>query len=102
MFARGLRAMRLCLALMAATAVTWTLVSHRDRPAPNPREGGVVFVYFPSLCANPGDPGACQEQPQDTRPAFESMAACSAFADRALKAAHNPRMMASCMKQWEG
>jgi hypothetical protein len=92
---------RFCLSLGAALAVTSVLVSHRGEPASNLDGVGVVYVYFPSLCAAPGDSRDCHEIPRPVRPSFDSMAACSAYADVELNQAHNPRIMASCMRQRE-
>lgn len=94
--------LRLCLSLGAAVAVASVLMTHRGGPAPNLEGPGVVYVYFPSECAVAGVAKDCREVPRAGRPSFESMAACSAHADRELKAAHNPRLLASCMKTREG
>lgn len=93
---------RFCLAIGGALIVAAVLMTHRSGPAPSPDGDGVVFVYFPSLCAAPGDATNCREIPGPARPAFSSMAACSAYADVQLRNEHNPRIMASCLKQWEG
>jgi hypothetical protein len=93
---------RFCLSFGAALTVASVLVSQRAGPAPDPEGVGIVYVYFPSLCAAPGDSRDCRELPRPARPAFESMAACSAYADTELRQAHNPRLMASCLKQREG
>ena len=93
--------LRLCLSFGAALTVASVLVSHRAGPAPNLEGAGIVFVYFPSLCEAPGDARRCEEIRRPNRPSFESMAACSAFADIELNREHNPRLMASCMKQRE-
>jgi hypothetical protein len=90
------------LLLGASLAVASLLLTHRDGPAPDPEGPGVVFVYFPSLCAQAGDPSDCHEISRSARPSFESMAACSAYADVELRQQSNPRLMASCMKQREG
>jgi len=92
---------RFCLSIGATLAVASVLVSHRAGPAANFEETGVVYVYFPSLCAAPGDPSDCRELPRPARPSFDSMAACSAYADSELRQEHNPRIMASCMKERE-
>jgi hypothetical protein len=92
---------RFCLSLGAALAVTTVLVAHRAGPAPDAAQAGVVYVYFPSLCAAPGDPRDCHEISQPARPSFESMAACSAYADVQLGRENNPKLMASCMRQRE-
>jgi len=91
-----------CLFFGASLAVASLLLAHRDGPAPDPEGPGVVFVYFPSLCAQAGDPNDCHEISRSSRPSFESMAACSAYADAELRHESNPRLMASCMKQHEG
>src|ERR1700722_563580 len=93
---------RFCLSFGVTVVVAAVLVTHRGRPTPNPEGNGVVFVYFPSLCANPGDASDCREIPGPARPAFSTMAACSAYADVQLRQENNPRLMASCMKQREG
>jgi hypothetical protein len=93
---------RFCLTFGVTLVVAAVLVTHRGSPAPNPEGDGVVFVYFPSLCANPGDATNCREIPRPARPAFSTMAACSAYADVQLRQENNPRLMASCMKQREG
>jgi hypothetical protein len=93
---------RFCLAFGGALVVAAVLVTHRGQPARNLAGDGVVFVYFPSLCAAPGDSSNCHEIPGPERPAFASMAACSAYADVQLRRENNPRIMARCMKQWEG
>jgi hypothetical protein len=93
---------RFCLTFGVTVAVAAVLVTHRGSPGPNPEAEGVIFVYFPSLCANPGDASNCREIPRPARPAFSTMAACSAYADVQLRQENNPRLMASCMKQREG
>jgi hypothetical protein len=91
--------MRFCLSLGAALAVAGVLVSHRAEPATGVDGDNVVYVYFPSMCAAPRDASDCREIPQPVRPSFDSMAACSAYADVELRRENNPRIMASCMKQ---
>jgi hypothetical protein len=98
---RRFRSPRIFLSLGAAVAVSGVLAMERSGPAPNPEGAGVVYVYFPSLCAAPGDARDCHELPRPVRPAFDSMAACSAHADGELKREHDPRIMATCMKQRE-
>ena len=93
---------RFCLSFGVALAVATVLLTHRDGPTPDPDGPGVVYVYFPSLCAEPGDPSDCHEISRPPRPSFDSMAACSAHADAELRQEHNPRLMASCMRQREG
>jgi hypothetical protein len=102
MSVKSIMTKRLCLALGGALAVTAVLVTHRGGSIPGPAGDRVIFVYFPSLCAAPGDSSNCQEIPRPERPAFKTMAACSAYAEVQLRHEHNPRIMASCMKQWEG
>jgi hypothetical protein len=98
---RNIMTKRFCVSLGAALAVTSVLVTHSGGAAPNIEGAGIVFVYFPSLCAAPGDATDCHEIPQPARPGFESMAACSAYADTQLQLEQNPRVMASCMKERE-
>jgi len=98
---KHLMSMRFCLSFGAALAVATTLVTHRGQPVANIEGPGIVYVYFPSLCAAPGDASDCHEIRQSARPAFESMAACSAYADVQLRTENNPKLLASCMKQRE-
>jgi hypothetical protein len=93
---------RSCLALGGALTIAAVLVAHRGGPVPSQEADGVIFVYFPSLCAAPGDASNCREIPRPARPAFNTMAACWAYADVQLRQENNPRLMASCMKQREG
>jgi hypothetical protein len=93
--------MRFCLSFGAALSVASVLMTHQSGSTPNLEGQGIVYVYFPSLCAAPGDSSDCHEIARPVRPSFESMAACSAFADAELRQEHNPRLMASCMKQRE-
>jgi len=89
---------RFCLSLGAALVIASVLLTHRGESA-SPFEGpGIVFVYFPSLCAAPGDSSDCHEITRAARPAFDSMAACSKYADVQLSRESNPRLMASCMR----
>jgi hypothetical protein len=93
---------RFCLSVGMSLAVAGVLLAHRYRRPLDADGPGVVYVYFPSLCAKPGDPSDCREIPRAARPSFESMAACSAHADAELRLENNPRIMASCMRQREG
>jgi len=98
---RDIMTKRFCISLGAALTITSVLVTHRGGPPPNIEGAGIVFVYFPSLCAAPGDARDCREIPQPVRPSFASMAECSAYAESRLREASNPRLMASCLKQRE-
>jgi hypothetical protein len=98
---RRMMTKRFCLSIGATLAVASVLAVERSGPAPDPEGSGIVYVYFPSLCAAPGDPRDCHEIDRPVRPSFSSMAACSAHADVELQQEHNPRLMASCMKQRE-
>ncbi len=102
MIVKKLMTKRFCLSLGAALSVASVLVTHRGGPAPNLEGEGIMYVYYTSLCATPGDSRDCREVPQTVRPRFESMAACTAHADAALSREHDPRMMTSCLKQREG
>jgi hypothetical protein len=92
---------RFCLSLGAALAVTSVLISERGGSITNLEGAGVVYVYFPSMCAAPGDASDCHEMARPERPAFSSMAECSAYADVELQRENNPRLLASCMKERE-
>jgi hypothetical protein len=98
---RRFRSPRIFFSLSVVAAVAGVLAMQRSGPEPNPEGVGVIYVYFPSLCAAPGDARDCHEMRQPVRPSFESMAACSAFADVELRREHDPRVMASCMKERE-
>jgi len=93
---------RFCLSLGAAVAVASVLVTQRVGSAPDLEGPGIVYVYFPSLCAQPGDSRDCRELPQPVRPGFTDMATCMAHAGSVLRQEPNPRVMASCMKVREG
>jgi hypothetical protein len=93
---------RFCLSVGVSVAVASVLLAHRSQPAEDADRPGVVYVYFPSLCAKAGDPGDCREIPRSDRPSFDSMAACSAHADVELRLENNPRLMASCIREREG
>jgi hypothetical protein len=101
-FIKKIMTKRFCLSFGAALTVASVLVMQRAGPAPNPEGQGIVYVYFPSHCAAAGDSRDCHEIARPDRPAFESMAACSAHADVELREANDPKLMASCMKQREG
>jgi hypothetical protein len=92
---------RFCLSFGVALAVASVLATHKGGPAADLPGAGVVYVYFPSLCAAPGDDRDCHEIPRPARPSFESMAACSAYADVELRRENNPKVLASCMRQRE-
>lgn len=98
---KRLMTMQFCLSFGAALTVASVLVTHRAGPAASLDAAGIVYVYFPSLCAEPGDARDCHEVPRPVRPSFESMAACSEHADSELRLEHNPRLMASCMRERE-
>ena len=91
---------RFYLSLAAALAVASVLGAHRGTSSPGLE--GVIYVYYGSLCAAPGDSSACEEIARSHRPSFESMAACWAYADVELSRAQNPRLLASCLRQREG
>jgi hypothetical protein len=93
---------RFCLTIGVALAVAGGLVAQRSGTTPELEGPGVVYVYFASLCAAPGDSSNCKEISRGTRPAFMTMADCMAHADVALREEHNPRVMASCLKEREG
>jgi hypothetical protein len=62
---------------------------------PPPSDEGVVWIYFASLCANPGDASDCKRIDAAFHPVFSSLEACDAYRDRALAEAGNP----SCLRQ---
>jgi len=99
---RRLMTTRFCLGIGAALAFASVLGAQSSGPTPNAGEQGVVYVYFSSMCAAPGDARDCRELPLQVRPSFESMAACGAHASGVLEREHEPRLLASCMKVREG
>lgn len=92
---------RFCLSIGAALTVATVLGAQRTGPAPDADGAGVVYVYYTSVCAAPGDSRHCEEIRRPVRPSFETMSQCSAHADEELKRAHDLRLMASCLKQRE-
>jgi hypothetical protein len=93
---------RFCLSFGLALVVAGGLVAQRSGPAPELEGPGIVYVYYPSLCVTPGDSSDCKEISRGARPSFLTMADCMAHADIALREEHNPRVMASCLKEREG
>jgi hypothetical protein len=69
--------------------------------APSPPDEGVVWVYFESVCARPGDSSDCTEIKTPVRRSFDSFEACDAYGDKALAEANDPRRLASCLRQHE-
>lgn len=65
-------------------------------PQPQP-----VWVYFAALCATAGDPTQCDIVKVPVRPHFASAEACSAHRDADLAEKANPRLMGSCLRQFE-
>ena len=92
---------RFCLSFAVTAMFAGILLHGRKGPAPNLEGEGIIFVYFTSHCAVHGDSGNCTIIPRDVRPAFDSMAACSAYGDIDLARANDPLLMASCLKQRE-
>lgn len=75
---------------------------YQDRGERRNLEGeGIVFIYYASECAAPGDATDCKVIPGD-KLAFKSMPACNAHALKELNAAHDPKRMATCEKLREG
>ena len=95
---RRMISVRFCLSLCAALSVAGMAMAQRDGQPANLDGAGVVFVYYPSICTSAGKPENCKELPQPSRPAFESMAACSAHAEIELGRSGDPKLMATCMK----
>lgn len=98
---RQIMTKRFCLSFGAAATVASVLVTQHTGAVPNLEGEGIVYVYFPSLCAAPGDARDCREIAQPARPAFASMDACWVHADAELSRAGNPRVLASCQKERE-
>jgi hypothetical protein len=69
--------------------------------APPPPDEGVVWVYFESMCATPGDATDCKEIVASARLSFDTIEACDAHRDKALAAANDPRLLGSCLRQHE-
>jgi len=62
---------------------------------------GIVWVYYTSVCAKPGDSSHCRQTSTSFRPSFPSLQACSAFRDADLSQHGNPRLLGSCLRQRE-
>jgi hypothetical protein len=62
---------------------------------------GIVWVYYTSLCAAPGDSSDCKQVSVPARRSFPSLEACSAFRNVDLSQNHNPRLLGSCLRQRE-
>lgn len=90
------------LMLLGAGALTVTGVLSMGHTAAVPAEAeGIVWVYYTSVCARPGDASDCKEVVSPARRSFENLEACSAFRDKDLAEAGNPRLLGSCLKQRE-
>ncbi len=98
---RQIMSLRLCLSFGAALTFASVLVAHRDGPVKGAEDQGIVYVYFPSMCAAPGDARDCREIPVAARPGFASQDACFAHADVELERAADPRVLASCLRERE-
>jgi len=64
------------------------------RPAP-------VWVYFTSTCAKPGDASDCKATQAPARLAFTTAEACAAHRDIDLAEKADPRLMGTCLRQFE-
>jgi hypothetical protein len=91
---------RLSLPLGGAAIVAGFLAYGHTAPAQAPG-GTIIWVYYTSLCAAPGDDSACTEIKQPVRRSFDSLEACSAYRDTDLGRAANPRVLGSCLRQHE-
>jgi hypothetical protein len=91
---------RVCLPLAGAGLVA-TLLAGRHGTSSDPPDQGVVWVYYTSLCAEPGDNRACSEIRQPIRQAFDRLEACDAYRTRDLDRAGNPRLLGSCLRLHE-
>lgn len=60
-----------------------------------------VWVYYTSICAKAGDSSDCQIVKVPVRPRFTTAEACSAHRDVDLSEKANPRLMGSCLRQFE-
>ena len=97
---RSLLRSRLCLPIGGlAVLVVYLLYGPVARSGQD--SDRVIWVYYTSLCVNPGDTSDCTEVKQTNRRAFDSQEACSAYRDIDLSHHRDPHLMGSCLRQHE-
>ena len=97
----GLLRTRVCLPIGGAAAVLGFLTLSPQPPTSMPTSVGIVWVYYASMCATPGDSNDCQTIKVQVRPQFVTQEACAAHRDAELSQHANPRLMGSCLRQRE-
>jgi hypothetical protein len=93
--------LRFSLPLIGVTAVVSVLAMGHKAPTPPADHEDVVWVYYTSLCAKPGDAGDCRIVSTPQRESFPTHEACAVYRDADLGREHNARLMGSCLKQHE-
>jgi hypothetical protein len=97
----GLLRTRFCLPIGGAAALLGVLTLSPQPPTSMPTSVGIVWVYYASLCTNPGDSSDCQIITVPARPQFVTQEDCAAHRDAELSRHSNPRLMGSCLRQRE-
>jgi hypothetical protein len=91
-------AMRFCLPFGITTGFVALLASGRVEMPQGPTDLGVVWVYYSSMCAAPGDGSDCKAI-IGTRVGFDTPLACDTYRNDALARAADPRVMGVCAKE---
>ncbi len=93
-------ARRFCLPFGITTGFVALLASGRAEMPQPPTDQGIVWVYYASMCAKPGDASDCKVV-TGTRVGFSTPDACDAYRNDALARAANPRLLGFCAKEHE-
>jgi len=92
---------RFCLPIGGAAAILGVLTLSPQPPTSMPTSVGIVWVYYASMCAAPGDSSDCQIIKVPVRPQFVTQEECATHRDAELSQHANPRLMGSCLRQRE-
>ena len=92
---------RFCLPIGGAAAILGVLTLSPQPATSMPTSVGIVWVYYASMCATPGDSSDCQIIKVPVRPQFVTQEECATHRDAELSQHANPRLMGSCLRQRE-
>jgi len=73
---------RFCLPIGGAAAILGVLTLSPQPPTSMPTSVGIVWVYYASMCATPGDSSDCQIIKVPVRPQFVTQEECPPIATR--------------------
>jgi hypothetical protein len=92
---------RLILPVVALVAAVGYAAADTQPRTPNMVHQDAIWVYFASICAQPGDASDCRPIEGAPRTVFGSHDACADHRDAELARAANPRLLGSCLRQRE-